>query len=335
MLDSSWVGKIVPSLKWGDAVVLGKDKGNKVWIKFLNTGNVYSVYKNALYQKGFADNKERLRIKNIENKQKGLDFYERRYTPSYSNTGYIGVGKYTSSKHPEYFRLWSHMIYRCYAGGIGLPHYEDCFVVDRWHNFQNFCEDIQRLPGFDQWSKFEKGEGGRNIYQLDKDTRDEGNKIYCPDLCHFITQTENSSVALSGGRTTYQFLKDGEVVLVPDLNKWCSEEAINPVNMRSLIAGNCQSSSGYVLYNPEIPIEDHPTPIERSVKNDLTGKIFPTNRCGLCTVSKYVSTKEIYVKFHETGSVKRTTVSSLRRGNVLDPEKKKSKLKNNIQYNTI
>lgn len=333
-VKAKWVGKVFPSLKWGDAVVLDC-VGNKVLIKFLNTGHVSLIHRVALYQKTFADNKERLRIKNIEKKQKETERYDSLYRPTLSGVGYQGAGKYSYVKNPEFYRLWAHMIYRCYKGGKGLSHYEDCFVVDRWHNFQNFCEDIQKLPGFDKWVKFEKGEGGRNLYQLDKDTREEGNKIYCPDLCHFITHTENTVAALSGGRTTYQFVKDGEIITVYDLNKWCAEEGINPFNIRFMIAGGSKSSAGYVMYNPEVPLEDHPVPSERTAKKDITGTIFPTKRSGPCTVIEYVSSVEVYVQFPDTGSVKKTTVSSLNRGSVLDPEKKKSKLKNIIQYNTV
>ena len=71
------------------------------------------------------------------------------------------------------------MFDRCYYSGYqdNNPTYRGCTVAEEWHNFQNFAK----------WYEDNYIEG----YQLDKDIKVEGNKVYGPDTCMFISKQEN------------------------------------------------------------------------------------------------------------------------------------------------
>lgn len=57
---------------------------------------------------------------------------------------------------------------------------------------------------------------------------------------------------------------------------------------------------------------------ENKVKEEIVGKVFSTNKSGDCVVTKYVRADEVYVKFNKSGFETRTSMSSLRNGNVKD-----------------
>ena len=113
--------------------------------------------------------------------------------------GYLGIGKWKSKndkKVTKEYRLWVGMLRRCYSEKFHkkYPTYKDCTVIERWHNFQNFCEDIQELEGYNDW---------RNIIALELDKMILCNamgifpKIYSKDTCIFITKKENLETGLT------------------------------------------------------------------------------------------------------------------------------------------
>ena len=79
-----------------------------------------------------------------------------------------------------YFRTWKHMLERCYSKKCQdkQPTYKGCTVSEDWLTFSNFRD----------WMEKQKWEG----MQLDKDLLFEGNKVYNPETCVFVTQTVNS-----------------------------------------------------------------------------------------------------------------------------------------------
>ena len=82
------------------------------------------------------------------------------------------------------------MINRCYSEkrlkNQRSKCYLECFVDERWHNFQNFCEDLPKLENYDKWLKF-----GPKKYQLDKDTKLKLNKVYSLENCMFLDVKTN------------------------------------------------------------------------------------------------------------------------------------------------
>lgn len=109
------------------------------------------------------------------------------------NVGYIGIGKHSPTLFSDglgaipnpVYKLWTNVINRCY-GKNKRKHYEGVTTCKRWHCFQNFANDVQKLPGFDEWVK------GAPL-DFDKDTRikQSGDKQYNRRTCHFISQEVN------------------------------------------------------------------------------------------------------------------------------------------------
>lgn len=79
-----------------------------------------------------------------------------------------------------FYRAWKDMLSRCYSSTYQdrKPTYVGCIVTDDWHTFSVFKS----------WMMAQDWEGN----QLDKDLLSEGNKIYSPETCIFVTQMVNS-----------------------------------------------------------------------------------------------------------------------------------------------
>lgn len=114
--------------------------------------------------------------------------------PSVYNVGYIGEGKWesgNSNKKTKEYETWKKMLQRCYDKKYQekQPTYKDITVDARWHNFQNFCEDIQNLDGYKDWKN-------NNGMELDKDILcnilNISPKIYSKDTCMFVTKEKNN-----------------------------------------------------------------------------------------------------------------------------------------------
>lgn len=104
------------------------------------------------------------------------------YLPSVCGVGYNGIGKHIVSikgKDTKKHRVWCDMIKRCYSKNrqVKQPTYIPCTVDVRWHNFQVFGDwyDEFYVEGF----------------ELDKDIRMKGNKIYSPETCCFVSKEIN------------------------------------------------------------------------------------------------------------------------------------------------
>lgn len=79
-----------------------------------------------------------------------------------------------------YYQKWSDMISRCYSAKTQAKHltYSGCTVCDEWLLFSNFK----------RWMKGQDWEGK----ELDKDLLEQGNKVYSPDKCMFVSSEINS-----------------------------------------------------------------------------------------------------------------------------------------------
>lgn len=170
--DSVEVGKIYSSNNCGDFEVLEKLPRSKIKVRFLKTGT------EKIFEKS----------KTLIGAIKDFNF------PRYFNVGYMGEGKYRGSKdkykNKEYL-LWKNILSRCYNpsgdyyylyGGKGVT------VDKRWHNFQNFCEDIQHLENYDKW----KNKQNNYDYTIDKDKYSKDCKIYSKDTCWFTSMMEQN-----------------------------------------------------------------------------------------------------------------------------------------------
>lgn len=174
-------GAIWDTNRSGKFEIIGKiddGTGKHYLIRFLNTGHEQIVSGSAFKTGTIRDPYARI--------AKGI--------------GYIGEGPYSYTKNKKEGTLWHNMLVRCYDPKYWekCPTYIGCEVCERWQNFQNFCEDLPKLEGYDKWIKSE------NKYALDKDIRVPGNKIYSLDTCMFVyegdnTRASNKSVSIYKG----------------------------------------------------------------------------------------------------------------------------------------
>lgn len=79
----------------------------------------------------------------------------------------------------NYYKRWADMLSRCYSAKRQekQPTYKGCSVVDEWLIFSNFRS----------WMVEQDWEGNH----LDKDLLIEGNKVYGPGTCVFVSQSLN------------------------------------------------------------------------------------------------------------------------------------------------
>ena len=79
-----------------------------------------------------------------------------------------------------FYRKWKSMITRCYSEKHqqSRPNYAECYVCDEWLIFSNFKAWMKKQDWQDK--------------ELDKDILNQGNNIYSPIDCLFVSQAVNS-----------------------------------------------------------------------------------------------------------------------------------------------
>jgi len=87
-----------------------------------------------------------------------------------------GKRKYKRVWACPFHTKWESMLARCY-GVNKAESYEGCYVVEEWLRFSNFKA----------WMETQDWEGK----ELDKDLLSEGNKVYSPETCVFISRAVN------------------------------------------------------------------------------------------------------------------------------------------------
>lgn len=105
----------------------------------------------------------------------------------YETVGYVdGKQKRKMIWFCPYYNTWANMLSRCYSAKTQEEHptYRGCTVTDEWLTFSNFRA----------WMVAQDWEGKH----LDKDLLHEGNKVYGPNTCVFITQMVNNFTTDSG-----------------------------------------------------------------------------------------------------------------------------------------
>ncbi|ALY07127.1 hypothetical protein VmeM32_00140 [Vibrio phage vB_VmeM-32] len=106
--------------------------------------------------------------------------------------GIYEKGRYSvteNGKTTKVYNAWAHMLQRCYDPKYHEKNtsYIGCSVCDEWHYFQTFAE----------WYYDNYPTDGES-YQLDKDLKVIGNKVYSPETCLFVSSVVNSLITDSG-----------------------------------------------------------------------------------------------------------------------------------------
>ena len=110
--------------------------------------------------------------------------------PTVKGVGYVGICNYKPVVDVKCYEVWEGMLERCYCSKYQSkqPTYIGCSVDSYWHNFQNFAK------WFYEESNYSKG-----LY-LDKDILVQGNKIYSPENCIFVSRAVNNLFTERGNR---------------------------------------------------------------------------------------------------------------------------------------
>ena len=151
--------------------------------------------------------------------------------------GYLGDGPYVSRlngiKTKEYL-VWYSMLTRCYSDTYhAAKAYKDVFVCDSWHNFQTFAK----------WFTDNYIEG----YQLDKDTKILGNKIYSPATCCFVSKKENVTMRNTQGREYTLISPEGMEVNFNSIKDFCETNNLDRGTVSKLLRSKANSHKGWTL----------------------------------------------------------------------------------------
>ncbi len=205
-------------MKLGNHLVINRyDKNSHVEVEFIETG--YKTIATA----------GRIRRGSVIDKLQ----------PRIYGVGFIGDGKNRtngSAINSLAYDRWTSMMKRCYDEKYHKvkPTYKDCTVCKEWHNFQNFCEwFIENYP-----------RDGK-VYHLDKDYIFDGNKVYSPETCKFLTPFENNQIS---HEKTYTLINpEGETVEIKNLSRYCRDNNINRGSLKGLFSGSTKCYKGWRL----------------------------------------------------------------------------------------
>lgn len=225
------IGNIYPTNRDGNVELISK-KGKVATIKFLNTGFVREVgmgnlmagkamdytvtereYTEVEYPNTLMSSNNYGSFILLEKKGKDciVQFVETGYTVKalweniklgkiadpYKKNNYGGwQGEFEKTSYwKQADQLWRNMMKRCYStkdekGYLG----KDVTVDDRWLCFANFLEDLPKLENFDLWLEGQNADSTK--YNLDKDFKIDGNKVYSREACMFLTEAFNKSYTI-------------------------------------------------------------------------------------------------------------------------------------------
>lgn len=223
----------------GEVEVIEKVNGKTVKVRFLNTGyerlalidNVRAgkvrdltiadrskVWNDSELKDSFFTNNSGQEFKIIQRTGNAciVQFTETGYTKA-ANINNIKAGKVRDPYHISVYsvgydgeferlsywrqarQLWQNMLKRCYSTKDPKGYYGKGISVDaRWLCFANFMEDLPKLENFNLWISGQKE--GKGKYNLDKDKKIEGNKVYSREACMFLTEYENKSAGAINAR---------------------------------------------------------------------------------------------------------------------------------------
>ena len=266
------LGEVYPSNNWGDMEVIGYETSRKVRVRFIDTGFEKMTHAHKIRNGNVAGRCTRPRaapgvvvqvggaypsknygimevIEHISSIKVLVRFRDTGYTkyaeacnirrgevkdllsPSVCGVGYVGVGNYNSYHKSN--GVWSDMLRRCYNSDhqTTQPTYKGCTVAKEWHNFQVFAKwfDEHSIAG----------------YELDKDIKVKGNKVYGPDTCTFVTSAEN---VIEARAKAYSLVFGGTVTQVYNLSEFCRDNKLKYSRVYPVAAsGSLVDVSKYII----------------------------------------------------------------------------------------
>lgn len=209
------VGTVHPTKNFGNVEIVEYNGWDDVVVRFLDTG--------------YTTNCEsgRVRKGKIKDALKKTVF----------GVGFLG-GK-VDNKNPLFrkcYNTWQSMLERCYDEKClsNHPSYKGCSVTANWHNFQIFSKWFYNTYPNDGIS-----------YHLDKDIKIDGNRVYGPDACLFVTQRENNVKAKAKKYKAKN--PKGEIVDIYNLTEFCRLNGLTRECLRDTLSGKQNSHKGWTI----------------------------------------------------------------------------------------
>lgn len=154
------VGEIFPCAS-GKLEIVEYETYRRITVKFLKTGNI--TVTRGDYIKGGT-------LRDLE-------------APTVFGVGYRdGIPSKVNGITTDLYNAWVGVLERCYSPSLHerYPSYKECSVCDEWLHLSNFKK----------W--FE--ENHREGYEIDKDIKKKGNKVYSPETCLYIPKSLNNLI---------------------------------------------------------------------------------------------------------------------------------------------
>lgn len=126
------------------------------------------------------------------------------------------------------------MMLRCYnENHPAYKNYGDknVFVNNRWHELNNFIEDVDKINGFDI-NKILNGE----LY-LDKDTIKRNNKEYCLEKCSFITIQESNKLKPNQQKLFIAISPEGKEYIAQNQSEFAREHNLSQNKISMCLKG--------------------------------------------------------------------------------------------------
>jgi len=126
------------------------------------------------------------------------------------------------------------MMQRSYCDKLHAKHptYKECEVCEEWQYYQTFAA----------WYEDNYPKDGRS-YALDKDIKVEGNKIYSPETCLFVTSAEN---AIKANAISFKIVSPcGKLVEFYNLSEFSRANGLTRSAVSSVINGKRPKHKGW------------------------------------------------------------------------------------------
>ena len=139
----------------------------------------------------------------------------------------------TKGVHSKPYATWKSMLMRCYSDKYHakFPTYIECSVCAEWLDFQVFAS----------WFEVNYVDG----MQLDKDIKVEGNKIYSPEFCLFVSPFDNYEKARA--KEFKVISPTGDPVTIYNMRKFCRDNNLNRSCMNNVVWGTQKHHNGWTM----------------------------------------------------------------------------------------
>jgi thymidylate synthase len=171
-------------------------------------------------------------------------------TPQQGRVAGVGYGterRHESAWTEHLYDIWSQMLHRCYDPT--WPDYPDyggrgVFVVERWHDFNNFLADALRLPNGMLKREFP------DEYELNLDYY--GSNRYGPGTCLWLSKHEQALNA-GGGRMILAESPSGDRIVTLNIAGVCQDYGLDLPAVESCLRKERDSYQGWTFTPVEGP----------------------------------------------------------------------------------